>query len=46
MIMIIHALQTVIHLYKKYLSNVQLPRIQKPIQNISYTNEVPSAKQV
>jgi len=26
--MIIHALQTVLHLYKKYLSDVQLPRIQ------------------
>ena len=26
--MIIHALQTVLYLYKKYLSDVQLPRIQ------------------
>ena len=33
-----------LHLNKKYLSDVQLPRIQQPILHISYTNGVPSAK--
>ena len=42
--MIKHALQTVLRLNKKYLFDVQLPRIQKPILYVSYTNGVPSAK--
>ena len=44
--MIIHALQTVLHLNKKYLCDVHLPRIQSPILIISYSNGVPSAKHV
>ena len=36
--MIIHAVQTVLYLNKKYLSDVQFPLIQYPILNPSYTN--------
>ena len=43
--MIVHALQTVLHLYKKYLSGVKLPRILLPILNIAFTNGVPSTIQ-
>ena len=39
-----NTLQTVLHFYKNYLSDVQLPRMQEPILNISYTNGVPSEK--
>ena len=42
----IHALQTVLNLNKKYLSDVQIPRIKLPILSISYLNGVPSAKHV
>jgi len=44
--MIINALQTVLHFYKNYLSDVQLPRMQEPILYISYTNGVPSEKHI
>ena len=42
----IQALQAVLHLNKKYLSAVQIPRIQETILNISYLNGIPSAKHV
>ena len=38
--MILHALKEILHLNKKYLSDVKLPRIKYPILNISYTNGV------
>ena len=42
-IMIIQSLQTILHLIKKYLSD-ELPCIQYPILNISYTHEVSVCK--
>ena len=36
--MTIYALQAVLNFYEKYLFGVQLPRIQKHILSISFTN--------
>ena len=44
--MIIHDLQTVIHLYKKYSEWVIVYAVIVHQTNISYSNEVPSAKHV
>ena len=44
--MIMHALQTGLHLYKKYSEQVIVYAVIVHQVNISYINEVPSAKQV
>ena len=44
--MIIHALQTVLHLYKTYSENVIVYAVIVHQTNIFYSNEVPSGKHV
>jgi len=44
--MIIHALQTVLHLFMKYSEKVIVYAVIVHQTNMSYTNGVPSAKHV